>query len=312
MDLFEAKDIQPMLIGESKDLPFVDGACIYELKLDGERCLAYLDKEGTELKNKRNDRMLPKFPELKTIHKQVKKRCILDGELIVILNNRPDFSEVQRRSLMSNSFKIELALKKAPASFVAFDILYYEDHPVMDLPLMERKKLLCKVVRAQNERFAVSRVMEGGAADYFEQAKALGLEGIVVKYRESKYYPGKRTKDWIKVKNLLDDDFVVCGYIHKEQNVVSIVLGQYEGKTLLYKGHVTLGLSREAYEVISTHPRITAPKFEAPKGNEDAIWIKPDLVCTVKYMEKTASGGLRQPVFKGLRPDKKAKDCVVQ
>jgi len=116
MDLFESKVVKPMLIGEMQEA-FDSPEYIYELKLDGERCIAYLDKDVTELRNKRNIKMLVKVPELSNIHKQVKCRCILDGELIVIKDGKPNFYEIQRRSLMSNTFKIKLASSKLPSQF---------------------------------------------------------------------------------------------------------------------------------------------------------------------------------------------------
>jgi len=311
MDLFESKNIKPMLIGEMQEA-FNSPDYIYELKLDGERCVAYLDKEGTELRNKRNIKMLVKVPELSNIHKQVKQRCVLDGELIVIKDGKPDFYEIQRRSLMSNSFKIQLASTRLPASFTAFDILYYKDHLVTDLPLMERKKLLEKVI-VENERIAVSRYIEERGIEFYQLAKQNQLEGIVAKRKDSKYYFDKRTKDWIKIKYLLDDDFVVCGYILKSGGVISIVLGQYLDKVLLYKGHVTLGVSTEDFKLIKSLPRInTQPFDELPSGNENAIWIEHSLVCTVKFMMRTSTGSMRQPAFKGLRDDKDVKDCVVK
>lgn len=311
MDLFESKNIKPMLIGEMQEA-FNSPDYIYELKLDGERCVAYLDKEGTELRNKRNIKMLVKVPELSNIHKQVKHRCILDGELIVIKDGKPDFYEIQRRSLMSNSFKIQLASTRLPASFTAFDILYYKDHPVTNLPLMERKKLLEKVIK-ENERIAVSRYIEERGIEFYQLAKQNQLEGIVAKRKDSKYYLDKKTKDWIKIKYLLDDDFVVCGYIFKENGVISIVLGQYSGKELVYKGHVTLGISTEDFKLIKSMPIISSQPFnDLPSGNENTVWIEPNLVCIVKFMMKTANGSLRQPVFKGLRDDKLPKDCTVK
>ena len=134
-DIFEQKAIKPMLIGSSSEA-FDSEDYIFELKLDGERCLAYLDpQQGTDLRNKRNLKMLSKVPELKDIHNQVKMRCIFDGELIVIKDGKPDFFEIQRRSLTSNKFKIQLQANKYPASFTAFDILFYDDHEVTALPL---------------------------------------------------------------------------------------------------------------------------------------------------------------------------------
>ena len=310
MDLFESKNIKPMLIGEMQEA-FDSPDYIYELKLDGERCIAYLDKEGTELRNKRNIKMLIKVPELANIHNQVKQRCILDGELIVIKDGKPNFYEIQRRSLMSNSFKIQLASTRLPASFTAFDILYYKDHSVTDLPLIERRKLLEKVIK-ENERIAISRYIEERGIEFYQLAKQNELEGIVAKRKDSKYYFGKRTRDWIKIKYLLDDDFVVCGYILKSGGVISIVLGQYLKKEMIYKGHVTLGVSTEDFKLIKSVPVISTQPFnELPSGNENAIWIELSLVCTVKFMMRTANGSMRQPVFKGLRDDKSPEECII-
>ena len=310
MDIFEAKGIKPMLIVEMVEA-FDDPDFIFELKLDGERCIAYLDPlQETDLRNKRNIKMINKVPELSQIHKQVKCRCILDGELIVIKDGKPDFTEIQRRSLMSNDFKIHLQSTKYPASFTAFDILYYEDHEVIDLPLIERKRLLESVV-IENERLAISRFIEHYGIEFYKIAKQNELEGIVAKRKDGKYSFDKRTRDWIKIKNLLDDDFVICGYIKKDNNVISVVLGQYRNSDLVYKGHVTLGVSSNDFKIMSSTNRLDTPLFQdIPSGNEDAVWIEPIHVCTVKYMIKTASGSMRQPVFKGIRDDKKAIECV--
>ncbi len=303
-----------MLIGaESK--PFDDPDYLFELKLDGERCLAYLDPKGdVELINKRDVRMLSKLPELESIHRQVRDRCILDGELIVMVDGVPDFSEIRRRSLMSNPFRISLAADKHPACFTAYDILYLGGEPVVLRPLEERKDLLRRTVIGETSLLALSRVFDGHGTALYSLAEQKDLEGVVAKRKGSLYYPGKRTKDWLKIKNLKDDDFVVCGYIQKQDHLVSIVLGQYRGSAMLYKGHVTMGVSRGDFNIISRHPRADRPLFssypETKGGNDRAVWLLPDLVCTVSYMERTENGGLRHPVFKGLRADKTAEECV--
>lgn len=279
MDLFEQKNIHPMLIGADGE-PFDSPDYIYELKLDGERCVAYLDpREGTELRNKRNVKMLPKVPELAELHKQVKKRCILDGELLIIKDGKPNFAEIQRRSLMNNQFKIRLAARQFPATFVAFDCLYLDGEDITTHKLTNRKDALRKTIK------------EGGRI-------ALSIQD-------------KRTKDWIKIKNLKDDDFVVCGYIRKDNHMTSIVLGQYQDGEMVYKGHVTLGVGGKPFARIAEQPETDAPPFPVPVGNENAVWLRPELVCTVKFMERTASGGMRQPVFKGLRDEKIAEECRV-
>lgn len=302
-----------MLIGADSPA-FDDPGYIFETKWDGERCIAYLDPSaGTELRNKRNDHMLIKVPELSHLHKQVTKTCILDGELMVLKDGKPNFYEIQRRSLMSNRFKIELASRQYPASFIAFDILFLEGQDLTLLPLMERKKRLEACIGEETGRMAISRYVEARGVDLYRIAEQQDLEGIVAKQKDSIYIPGKRTKDWIKIKNLKDDDFVVCGYIYKENNIISLVLGQYSGSELVYKGHVTLGIDGESFRRIRETPPLNTPGFATiPPGNEHAVWIAPFLVCTVKFMDYMANGSMRQPVFKGLRSDKLPTDCAVK
>ncbi len=311
MDIFESKTVSPMLIDHNSP-PFDDKDYIYELKLDGTRCLAYLDYTGTELRNKRNKILNDIFPELADINKQVNKRCILDGEFTVINDGKPDFYEIQRRSLMSNPLKIEIAVKKLPACFTVFDIVYYDNKEIINLPLMERKKILFDTV-IETPRMALSRHIESNGVDFFNLAKQQGLEGIVAKRRDSKYYFGKRTKDWIKMKALLDDDFVVCGYFFKGGNVTSVILGVYQNDKLIYQSHVVLGVSRNDFKVISSAEMVDKADFYPDFPDyEGTVWIKPELVCTVEFMERTPNGGLRQPVFRGLREDKKAGECLIQ
>lgn len=309
---FYRKQISPMLIGADSEA-FDSPDYLYELKWDGERCIAYLDPAGgTELRNKRNVKMLPKVPELSEMHTQVKNRCILDGELMVMKDGKPDFYEIQKRSLMSNTFKIELLSKQCPANFVAFDILYYDGKDLTLLPLSERKRYLEKVMKTETAHFALSRSISENGVALYKIAEQENLEGIVAKRKDSIYIEGKRTKDWIKIKNLKDEDFVVCGYIFKDNHMISIILGQYDNGQLIYKGHVTLGVGGDNFRAIKSTAQIDKPAFLPPAGNEEAVWITPALVCTVKFMDYTSSGGMRQPVFKGLRLDKQPEDCIAK
>lgn len=305
MDLFEEKNIKPMLISEMTE-PFNDPDWIYELKLDGIRCIAYLDKE-TELRNKRNDRLLPKVPELSGMHRFVKERCILDGELVILKNGVPDFFELQKRALTSNRFKLQLASESFPACYVAYDILYRKDTQLTDLPLMERKAILTDTVD-EDPKLAISRFLPEKGIELFRVAKERRLEGVIAKKSNSRYYFDKRTKDWIKFKFLADQDFVVCGYIVKEKGVTSVVLGQYSGDTLIYKGHVTFGVKYGDLKSLETTD--SSPFPITPPGNENAVWLKPGLVCVVQYMPND-KGALRQPVFKGFRDDKDPRECVI-
>lgn len=304
MDLFEEKNIKPMLISEMT-APFNDPDWLYELKLDGIRCIAYLDQE-TELRNKRNDRLLPKVPELMQIHRFARERCILDGELVILKNGVPDFFELQKRALTSNLFKLQMASEAYPACFVAYDILYLKDKPLHGLPLLERKKLLTDTIQ-EDPMLAVSRYIPEKGIELFELAKSKHLEGVVAKKSNSRYYFDKRSKDWIKFKFLADQDFVVCGYIVKDKGITSVILGQYNQKELVYKGHVTFGVRYGDLKQLGTGP---CPFSPAPSGNEGAIWLAPSLVCVVQYMPND-KGTLRQPVFKGFRNDKEPLECQI-
>ena len=296
-----------MLISEMVD-PFDSTNFIYEIKWDGIRTLSFLDTK-TDMRNKRNKLMVPIFPELESLYKQVKTKCIIDHELLVLKNGIPDFYEVQKRALMSNPFKIKLAADKYPASVIAYDILYYKDKDITMLPLMERKKYLTDVV-IENNLISVSRFIENDGIKLYELVKEKGLEGIVAKRKDSLYWQGKRTKDWVKCKIMSTVDCVICGYIPKENNMTSLVLGQYDEDVLVYKGHVTLGVS---LRILNEHKykTIDYPPFGyVPPGNEDCVWLAPELVCIVESMP-TEKENFRQPVFKGIRDDKLAIECKV-
>lgn len=310
MDIFEEKGIKPMLISEQKKA-FDSPDWIYEVKLDGIRCIAYLDSEdGTDLRNKRDKKLLPHVPELYDIHKQVKRKCILDGELFILNNGMTDFYEIQRRALMTDQFKIKLSAGKFPATFTAYDIIYDTDHLVMDLPLMERKDLLSDIIM-ENDRINVSRYIEENGIALFEAAKQQGLEGVVAKRKDSKYYFEKRTKDWIKFKVMETEDCIICGYIKKANNMTSLILGQYDDQRLIYKGHVTLGVSLRNLKEYSIRIKDRSPFENPPIGNDGAVWIEPELVCIVESMP-TDKEKFRQPVFKGIRNDKCPLDCQLR
>ncbi len=296
-----------MLISEMVE-PFDSPNFIYEIKWDGIRTLSFLDSK-TDMRNKRNKLMIPIFPELESLYKQVKTKCIIDHELLVLKNGIPDFYEVQKRALMSNAFKIKLSADKYPASVIAYDILYYKDKDITMLPLIERKKYLTDVV-IENHLISVSRFIENDGTKLFELVKEKGLEGTVAKRKDSLYWPGKRTKDWVKCKIMSTDDCVVCGYIPKENNMTSLVLGQYDDDVLVYKGHVTLGVSLRVLKEHNYKVIDYSPFGYVPPGNEDCVWLAPELVCIVESMP-TEKEGFRQPVFKGIRDDKLALECKV-
>jgi len=198
MDIFDCKNISPMLISEMVD-PFDSADYIYEIKWDGIRCVSFLSTE-TDMRNKRNRLMVPIFPELKNLHIQVKTKCILDHELLVLKNGVPDFYEIQRRILMTNPFKIKLAADRYPACIIAYDILYYKDRDITMLPIIERKKYLQDVV-IENNMISISRYVESNGIMLFNLVKEKGLEGVVAKKkgRGKGLRTGLSLKYWIQM-----------------------------------------------------------------------------------------------------------------
>lgn len=302
-DLFDEKNISPMLLYETQ--PFDDKDYIYELKLDGIRCLAYIDAKSVNLRNKRNKDVTAIYPELAEMNKCVKKRVILDGELVVLdKDGKPDFYALQRRSLMADSFKIGLSARNAPVQFVAYDIIYFDGQDLTDKPLTERKAILSKAVK-EGYNLSVSRYIEEMGTAFFEIAKAQELEGIVAKRKGGLYHIGKRTRDWLKIKVMQDEDLLVLGYQPDEDGKVKdLILGYYDEEDKLQcRGKVYLGISEEERRIIENFAmqnRIQKPWFGKYKN---AVWLKPQLVGTAHFMHETQSGGMRQPVWKGLRTD---------
>lgn len=161
----------------------------------------------------------------------------------------------------------------------------------------------------ENHRCNISRYIHKEGIQLFQATQKIGLEGIVAKHINSYYYPGKRTNDWIKCKHLLDDDFIIVGYIIKEKGYISFILAQYDQhQQLQYKGHVTLGTSLTLLK--NTKKTTICPFSNIPPNHSQAIWITPFLVCIVQFMQYTENGGLRQPVCKGIRQDKTPQECI--
>ena len=303
-DLFETKNISPMLLNEVKE-PFDDENYIYELKLDGIRCVAYIEPKSVTLQNKRYKDVTDIYPELSEIRKCVKKRVILDGELVVLTDGKPDFYALQRRSLMTDSFRKSLAAKKNPVQFVAYDILYYNETDLTDKSLMERKEILSKAV-TEGHNLSVSRWIEKNGVAFFELAKKENLEGIVAKKKDGLYFIGKRTSEWIKIKVMQDEDLLVLGFQPDENGKVKdLILGYYDDTgELNCRGKVYLGVSKAEQKIIAEFAKkntVKRPWFDKYKN---VVWLKPQLVGTAHFMHETESGGMRQPVWKGLREDK--------
>ncbi len=306
MDIFAGREAAPMLIAQQMQA-FDHPDWIYELKLDGFRCLAYVENGRVDFRNKRNVRMLPRFPELREIGENIGKRCILDGEIVVMTKGVPDFYRLQRRTLLTDRFKIETEALRCPAAYVVFDCLFAGDRELLWDPLMDRKDILHQLIR-EDEKIAVSRYIEKNGIALYSAAEERKLEGVVAKKKDSIYRMGRRTTDWVKFKRMADEDFIVAGYIKKGTHNFSIVLAKYKNDMLLFKGYVSAGVTRESIEALTVTGR--NPFVLMPIGDSDVVWVKPDHVCIIEYMPNL-NNSLRQPVFKGYRDDVLAEEIRI-
>lgn len=172
---------------------------------------------------------------------------------------------------------------------------------MLDMPLMQRKEKLAALFLRETPRFAFSRFIEGRGTSLYQLCEEQELEGVVAKHKGSLYHMGKRTKDWVKIKRMADDDFVVAGYIRKGINHYSLILSKYRKGTLVYKGHLSSGVTKEAISCLSPVTDAVLPLFPIAE-TKGAVWVKPEKVCRVEYMPNTKNS-LRQPVFRGYRDD---------
>lgn len=169
MDLFGERGASPMLIARQTQA-FDDSEWIYELKLDGIRCLAYFDKSTADFRNKRNLQINAKFPELGELNQNVSGKCILDGEIVILNKGVPDFYRLQKRTLLSDPFKIQLESIRHPASFVAFDCIYKGAEGLTEKPLLARKDILAGILQ-ETSRMAVSRYIETNGTALYRAAE---------------------------------------------------------------------------------------------------------------------------------------------
>lgn len=293
MDFFNDRKFVPMLLDEAS-VPFNDPDFIFELKFDGIRTLLFIGDGKITIQNKRGDILNSRYPELLSIKNNIKNKVIFDGELILMVDGKPDFSMLQKRSLLKDKMKINYYVDNYPVVFVAYDILY-ENEDLTHLSLLERKKILNKYKDSDN--FIKVIYIEKNGIDLFEEIKKLGLEGIVAKKKDSIYRINKRSNDWIKIKNLKDEDFYICGFKEdKDIAVASLLLGKKKGKSLVYAGRVTIGRKNPEYLIIKKVALNKHPDFL----KDGFVYINPTFKCTVVFMEKSRNDMLRQPVYKGL------------
>jgi len=320
-DLFSEK-IKPMLAHSAK--PFNSDDWIFELKYDGTRALAYIDKVNKKVRllNRRLNFFEKRYPEFSDLFNFVKaEKVILDGEIVVLKDGKPNFYLLQEREHVEEELRIEILSKLNPATFFVFDILYLDGKDLTNLPLIERKKIL-KEILVESEKIKIVKFVKGNGTKLFEEAVKKGFEGIMAKKIDSVYEIGKRSKAWLKIKVLKTIDAIICGYTigegWREKYFGSLLLGIFDRGKLRYIGRVGTGWSEdELKELTAKLKELEIEKnpfdiFEEEREIDKIRFVKPRLVCEVKFMEFTKDKKLRAPSFIRLRFDKRPEDCTLQ
>lgn len=275
------KDVRPMLLGEVEEV-FDSKDYLYEVKYDGIRVLVFVSKDKIVIKSRYGIDITGLFPEMSVLCKMVDCNVIFDGEIIMLQNNKVSFSKLQKRIHLKNKKTIEFLSKTNPVVFMCFDVIY-EDKDLINLSLLERKKLLSKY--EDNEVFIKCTYVSGEGIKLFDAIKKLDMEGIIAKKIDSKYLVNERSNNWLKIKNYKVGEFLVIGYINKDNSyVISLVLGKKVKNKLIYVGKVSLGKKRRLAELIMKKAKV---KAYMDVNSRDVIYIKPDVKCIVKYLEVT-------------------------
>ncbi len=201
----------PPMLAYSAD-PFDSPRHLFEIKWDGTRCLLFKKAQEIRLQNRRLEDITWRYPELAGLPKSLRARsAILDGELVVLAEGRPDFRRLQQREQLADPLKISLAARRVPATYIAFDVLYFNDQPYLTAPLSARKEILPILLRPSSHLVESRFILEKGQA-FFKEVVAQGLEGIMGKSLASPYLPGKRSRFWLKIKPKLTRSCYIIGY----------------------------------------------------------------------------------------------------
>jgi bifunctional non-homologous end joining protein LigD len=294
--------------------PFNDPNWIFEPKLDGYRILASVREGKTHLVSRNGLDVTPRYSFLtKELTRLPAREILLDGEIVALDKNGRSCFQCLQNHLNEHSEDIPgITSGGSVIIYYVFDVLYFNGFDLSSVPLMERKKLLQSVIHP-SEHLRVVDYFETEGESLFEASVKNSLEGILAKEKNSLYESGQRSRNWLKIKVIRSDEFVVGGFTrgtgNREKSFGSLLLGSYDDKgSLVFNGHVgtgfddqMLGEMRNRLDDIRSETSYFDAKIPL---NAPATWVRPELVVEVKYAEKTLEGYLRQPVFLRLRQDK--------
>jgi len=309
------------------DEPPTYGDWLYELKFDGVRAIAVKDTSKVSLISRNGNKLDTRFPEVRDAVKNLPvEESVIDGEVVAL--------DDEGRSSFQLLQALEMEGRKAPLRFYVFDLLQLNGKSLLDLPVEERKQVLAKVCEGVGDPVRYSGEITGDVKTLLAEVKRRGLEGLIGKQRGSKYEAGRRTGAWIKLKSLNEQEFVIGGYTPpagSRKHFGAILVGYYDSckkerdSRLKFAGKVGSGFTEKSLSILHRRfreeerndcPFVDLPSKSAgqwsqgitPSMMKKMHWVNPKFVAQIKFAEWTRDGKLRQPVFLGLREDKKATE----
>ena len=307
---------QPVMLATLGDRPFTRAGWLFEVKYDGIRILAERDGRRVDVYGRAGQRFTDRYPELVAALRTLPvERFVLDGEVVALdERGRPSFQRLQARMHLTRAGDVAAARGTTPVTGVFFDALAADGRDLRALPLQQRKRLLALLVPSRGVIHYGDHVLEQGEA-FYDAACEQRIEGIVAK-RLSSRYDGGRSRDWIKIKCQLRQEFVIGGYTAPQGTRArfgALHVGLYEGDALVYVGRVGTGFDDrmldDIWQRLQPVRRSTSPFGRGRPTGRGHTFVNPTLVCEVRFTEWTDDGGIRHPTFLGLRADKPPTAC---
>jgi bifunctional non-homologous end joining protein LigD len=292
---------------------FGDG-WLLERKFDGERCIAQKEGDAVRLESRTGKNLTGTYPEVRAaVASQRTDRLVVDGELVAFDGQQTSFSRLQQRlGVMTPSPEL---LEAFPVVYCVFDLLEAGGKDLTAQPLVDRRARLEQAIRPTSG-LQISEAWHDESERRYAEACRGGWEGLIAKRADAPYTQG-RSRDWLKLKCVLEQEFVIGGYTDpagKRTDFGALLVGYYEGDRLRYAGRVGTGYSAERLTELGARLRkletSESPFAEVRPIPRGTHWTRPELVAQIGFAEWTADGRLRQPRFLGLRDDKHPAEVV--
>jgi len=310
------KALSPMLPVPARRPPAGPG-WTFEFKWDGLRALAFVEGGRVVLRSRRGRSIGAAYPETGELGSLLgARRAILDGEVVALdERGRPSFERLQERLNVASARRVAAAARRVPVTYLLFDVCYLDGRSLLAEPYLRRRALLEELgIAGAAAAVPADAGRDGEAA--LAVAREAGIEGVVAKRDDSSYEPGRRSRAWVKVRDVRTQEVVVAGYTPGEAGragtIGALVLAVQGAAGLEYVGRVGSGMSEEARrELVRRLERLAtgAPVRGAPP-DVAVRWVEPSLVGEVEFARWTRAGRLRHPAWRGLRPDKRAEEVV--